>query len=106
MVPDSLLDMTGEEIIDNEDIEEAGREQKEKKYMKAQYRILSFVINNGDKVHKYALGIFHEMLRSLAEDESENIIKNINELLYNLCHLPGDFTIPTIIFVTFHMPAS
>lgn len=60
----------------------------ERKACNASHRIAQFIINNAEILQRRVPGIFHEMLRSLVEDEMPEVISVINDLLERLRNLP------------------
>ena len=63
--------------------------------------LAQFMIKNGKKLKESVPGVFNEMLRSLAEDEKDKLIQNINSLLGHLHNLPGGlFEIPEDLKLT------
>jgi hypothetical protein len=73
-----------------------------RRYACNEYHPLSqFIINNGSKLHERVPGIFNEMLRILAEEDSEEVIKKMNKLLDDLRKLPGGlFNIPDNLYLS------
>ena len=60
-----------------------------------------FIIKNGERLKESVPGVFNEMIRSLAEDEKDKLIQNINSLLGHLYNLPGGlFEIPEDLKLT------
>lgn len=65
------------------------------------HRLSQFIINNGVELKKYVPGIFKEFLRTLAEDERDELIHNVNSLLENLRKYPGGrFEVPDELFLS------
>ena len=72
------------------------------RYFCNEHHILSqFIIKNTDQLREYVPGILEEMQRTLAEDNKENIIKNVNYLLDCLRNFPdGLFQVPEGLVLT------
>lgn len=67
----------------------------------ADHRLSQFIINNGERLKEYVPGIFKEILRTLAEEEGENLINNINDMLRHLRALPNSpFEFSDDLFLT------
>lgn len=67
----------------------------------ANHPLSQFILKNSQKLKHHVPGIFKELLRSLAEDSGEDLIKNINEMLAHLRKLPGDFIhVPDTLLLT------
>lgn len=67
----------------------------------ADHRLSQFIINNGERLKEYVPGIFKEILRTLAEEEGENLINNINDMLRHLRDLPNSpFEFSNDLFLT------
>lgn len=59
------------------------------------HRLSQFIINNAEQLKCRVPGLFHEMLRSLAEDDMSTIISTINDVLKRLKSLPDiGITVP------------
>lgn len=66
-----------------------------------QHKLSQYIINNAEKMKEYVPGILEEMIRTLAEDEKEDIIKNINYFLGCLRNFPdGLFRVPEDLVLT------
>lgn len=66
-----------------------------------QHVLSQFILKNGEKMREYVPGILEEMLRTLAEDEMDSIINNVNNLLLCLRNLPeGIFQVPGDLILT------
>ena len=53
------------------------------------------------KLNKHVPGIFRELLRTLAEDEADELIENVNSQLENLRRFPGGlFEVPDELFLS------
>lgn len=67
----------------------------------AMHPLSQFILKNCQKLKQHVPGIFKEILRSLAEDEGTDLIKNINEMLVRLRNLPGDLIdVPSALILT------
>lgn len=67
----------------------------------AEHRLSQFIINNGERLKEYVPGIFKEILRTLAEEEGDALINNINDMLRHLCELPNSpFELSDELFLT------
>lgn len=65
------------------------------------HRLSQFIINNAVELNKHVPGIFREMLRVLAEEDRNDIIKNVNILLESLRKFPtGIFQITDDLFLS------
>lgn len=65
------------------------------------HRLSQFLLKNGMQLNKCVPGIFRELLRTLAEDEADELIDNVNRLLENLRKYPGGkFEVPEELFLT------
>lgn len=65
------------------------------------HRLSQFILKNGTELHRWVPGIFREILRILAEDDKDELIKNMNNLLENLRKFPGGhFTISDDLFLS------
>lgn len=60
----------------------------ERKTCNASHPLSQFIINNCEQLEKKVPGVFHEIIRSLAEDDKDNLILRINDLLKRLRSLP------------------
>lgn len=59
-----------------------------RKAYNASHRLSQFIISNAEQLQRRFPGLFHEMLRTLAEDDGSEIITIINDLLKRLKSLP------------------
>lgn len=65
------------------------------------HRLSQFILKNGMKLKKTVPGIFRELLRTLAEEEHNKLIDNVNGLLKSLRKFPGGlFEIPEELFIS------
>ncbi len=65
------------------------------------HRLSQFLLKNGMKLNKHVPGIFRELLRTLAEDEADELIENVNSQLENLRRFPGGlFEVPDELFLS------
>lgn len=65
------------------------------------HRLSQFILNNGIELKRYALGIFRELLRILAEEENSKLINGVNSLLESLRKFPGGlFEVPEELFIS------
>jgi len=66
----------------------------------ANHRFAVWLLENGHRLNERAPGLFREMLRTLAEENGENLINNINKLLSFLHKLPGgSFDVPKSLYL-------
>lgn len=65
------------------------------------HRLSLFILKNERRIKKYAPGILQEILYYLVEANKASLIKNVNELLFRLKEIPGNFfEIPDELFLT------
>lgn len=67
----------------------------------ANHRLSRFLIDNADKLRKHTLGVFRDIMHSLAEDERDELIQKVNGLLAFLRTMPDSpIPVPTGLELT------